>query len=125
MKEQRWQDWTVVLLGVWLVLAPFLGIGAIGGVPAINSYLIGTAVALVAFTAIAQPDLWKEYTNMTLGLWLIAAPFILSFTSQVGPMWNQIIVGLLIAAAAFDVSSKMPTPKDTHGGPEGHGHGHA
>ncbi len=122
MKEQRWQDWTVVLLGVWLVLAPFLGIGAIGGVAAINSYLIGTVVALVAFAAIAQPDLWKEYTNMILGLWLIAAPFILSFTNVAGPMWNQIIVGLLIAAAAFDVTLRMSTPKDTHGGPEGHGH---
>ncbi len=125
MKEQRWQDWTVVLLGLWLVLAPFFGIGAIGGVAAINSYLIGTAVALVAFMAIAKPELWKEYTNLTLGLWLIAAPFILSFTDLAGPMWNQIIVGLLIGAATFDVTLKMSTPKKGHGGPEGHGHGHA
>jgi len=76
--------------------------------------------------AIAKPELWKEYTNLTLGLWLIAAPFILSFTNMAGTMWNQIIVGLLIGAAAFDVILKMqtPTPKEGHGGPEGHGHGH-
>ncbi len=125
MKEIRWQDWTIVLLGVWLVLSPFFGIGAIGDVAAINSYLIGAVVTLVAFMAIAKSEVWKEYTNLTLGLWLIAAPFVLSFTNLAGPMWNQIIVGLLISAAAFDVTLRMSKPTKGHGGPEGHGHGHA
>ncbi|NOY17625.1 MAG: SPW repeat protein [Gammaproteobacteria bacterium] len=107
------------------MLAPFFGIGAIGDVAAINSYLIGTVVALVAFMAIAKPEVWKEYTNLTLGLWLIAAPFVLSFTNLAGPMWNQIIVGLLIGAAAYDVTLKKPTSTVGHGGPKGHGHGHA
>jgi len=121
MKEQqRWQDWTNVLLGAFLVLAPLIGIGAISDVAAINSYVTGAAVALFAFAAISHADLWKEYTNLVLGVWLIVAPFALGFTALVGPTYNQIIVGLLIGGVALAaILQKTPTIG------EGHGHGHA
>jgi len=120
MKEQRWQDWTNVLLGVWLVVAPLIGIGVINDVAAINSYVVGAAVAVFAYAAISHEDLWKEYTNLVLGLWLIAAPFFLNFTNLVGPTYNQIIAGVLIASIAVAaVLQKSPTTG------EGHGHGHA
>jgi len=120
MKEQRWQDWTNVLLGAWLVLAPFIGIGVVSDIAAINSYLIGTAVVLFAFAAINHADLWKEYTNLALGVWLIAAPFVLSFSKLVGPTYNQVIVGLLIGGVALAaILQKTPTEG------QGHGHGHA
>ncbi len=116
MKEKRWQDRTNVLLGVWLVLAPVFGIGAIGDVAAINSYLTGAAVAIFAFAALSRPQLWEEYTNLVLGLWLVVAPFALGFTNLVGPAYNQIIVGLLVGgiALAATLQKSMPT--------KGHGH---
>ncbi len=119
MREQRWQDWTNLLLGAYLVLAPFFGIGAVGDVAAINSYLTGTAVAIFAIAALARPQLWEEYTNLVLGLWLIVAPFALGFTNLAGPMYNQIIVGLLIGGTALAVTMQKVTPTT------GHGHGHA
>ncbi len=121
MKTQRWQDWTNALLGVWLVIAPFSGVGPTDGVAAINSYLIGTAVALFAFAALATPQIWKEYTNVGLGLWLVFAPFILGFTGLVGPMLNQIVVGLVIGSIALGVTLMKTIPMEGHD----HGHGHA
>ncbi len=118
MREQRWQDWTNVLLGAYLVLAPFF-IGAVSDVAAINSYLTGTAVAIFAIAALARPQLWEEYTNIVLGLWLIVAPFALGFTNLAGPMWNQIIVGLLVGGAALAATMQKSVPM------EGSGHGHA
>jgi len=120
MKEQRWQDWINVLLGAWLVLTPFFGIGGIGDVAAINSYLTGAAVAIFAIAALSRPQMWEEYINMVLGLWLILAPFALGFTNLAGPMWNQIIVGLLIGGAALGVTLQKTTPPTA-----GQGHGHA
>ncbi len=120
MKEQRWQDYTNILLGAWLVLTPLFGIGAIGDVAAINSYLIGAAVVIFAYVAIVSPQIWEEYTNMALGLWLIAAPFALGFTNLVGPTYNQIIAGLLITGVAL-AAVLQKTPTAGHG----HGHGHA
>ena len=123
MKEQRWQDWTNVLLGAWLVVAPFIGIGATNDTAAINSYVTGVAIALFAFAAISRPQKWKEYTNLVLGLWLILAPFVLGFTNLAGPMWNQIIVGLLVGGAALAVILQKSIPTAGHG--HGHGPGHA
>jgi len=119
MKEQRWQDWTNVLLGAWLVVTPLMGIGLIGDVAAINSYLIGSAVVILSFAAIAFPQLWEEYTNIILGLWLIVSPFVLGFANLTGPMLNQIIVGILIGSVALAVTMQKSTK------PTGHGHGHA
>ncbi len=119
MKETRWQDSTNVLLGGWLILAPFFGIGVTGDIAAINSYLTGTAVAIFAITALVRPQMWEEYTNLVLGFWLIIAPFVLGFTNLVGPMYNQIIVGLLIGGVALAVTLEKTPPT------AGHGHGHA
>ncbi len=122
MKEQRWQDWINVLLGAWLILAPFLGIGGISDVAAINSYLTGTAVAIFAIAALVRPQVWEEYTNMVLGLWLILAPFALGFTNLAGPFWNQVIVGLLIGGTALGVTMQKSTPPTSTPPTAGHGH---
>lgn len=97
----RWQDWFNLILGAWLVVAPFAGIGVAGGAAAWNSYIAGAAVAIFAVAAILRPQLWEEWVNLVVGLWLIAAPFVLGFTDQAVVMWNQIIVGLVIGADAL------------------------
>lgn len=38
--------------------------------------------------------------NLILGLWLIAAPFVLTFTAHRGSEWNNIIVGAIVAVLA-------------------------
>lgn len=99
--EQRWQDWVNIVLGGWLILAPFIGIGVNHDIAAWNSYVAGAVVAIFTIAALARPQLWEEWLNLIVGLWLIAAPFVLGYTQQTGPMWNQIIVGLLIGADAL------------------------
>lgn len=123
MTNQRWQDWTIILLGVYLVLAPFLGIGVVTGAAAVNSYLIGTAVVVIALFATVRPEIWEEYINLAFGLWLIAAPFVLGFTNLVAPTWNQIIVGLLISAFSFNVILENSAKKAGHVVHKEH-HGH-
>jgi hypothetical protein len=85
MKEQRWQDWINVLLGVWLVLAPLFGIGGIADAAAINSYLTGTLVVILAFWALARPQ-----------------------------MWDQVIVGLLIGGVALGATLSLWTQRMEH-----------
>lgn len=107
--EERWPDWVNLVLGGWLIAAPFVGIGAIGDVAAWNSYVAGTVVAIFAIAAIARPQMWEEWLNLIVGAWLILAPFALGFTTQQVPMWNQIIVGLLIGVDALWAALQFPT----------------
>lgn len=101
--KQRWQDWVILALGVWLFFAPLaLSYGAAGGA-AWNSYVVGAVVAVFAFAALLWPDSpSEEWVNLVLGAWLVIAPFVLGFyASAVLAAWNQVVVGLLIAGEAI------------------------
>lgn len=97
----RWQDWFNLVLASWLILAPFFAFGISGDVAAWNSYVCGAIVAIFAIAALVRPQVWEEWVNLVIGVWLIVAPFALGFTDQPGPMWNQIVVGFLIGGDAL------------------------
>ena len=105
----RWQDWFNLVLGGWLIIAPFIGVGVTDNIAAWNSYASGAAVAIFALAAIARPQQWEEWVNLLVGAWLIAAPFALGFTDQAVPMWNQIVVGVLIGADALWAALQIPS----------------
>lgn len=95
--QMRWQDWLNASFGVWLIIAPLVGIGQLNDLAAWNSYLMGALVVLVTAAAIVRVRAWEEWTNLFAGLWLLVSPFWLHFTDQAGVMWNQMTVGALIA----------------------------
>ncbi len=104
-RKQRWQDGVILVLGVWLFFAPFImTYGPLTGAAAWNSYLIGLAVVIFSAWALRAPmtETWEEWVNVVLGAWLVIAPFALGFyPSLEAAAWNQIVVGILIAADAI------------------------
>ena len=44
---------------------------------------------------------WQDSLNVLLGVWLILSPWALQFTGSQTAFWNAIVVGVIIAAAAF------------------------
>jgi hypothetical protein len=44
---------------------------------------------------------WQDPVNLLLGLWLIAAPWLLGFGAEANPTWNAVIFGLLIAVVSL------------------------
>jgi len=93
----RWQDWASFTLGLWLAVSPWI-VGYEGQHAATaNAAFVGVALALGAHFQIGLDELWTEWVNMAVGLWLLAAPFALEFVSTVA-MANCIIVGCCICA---------------------------
>ncbi|MEW5718865.1 MAG: SPW repeat protein [Chloroflexota bacterium] len=43
---------------------------------------------------------WLLWLVTLLGLWLIIAPFTLGYSATASAMWNEIIVGIVVAACA-------------------------
>ena len=97
---ERWQGWGNLVLGVWLFISPFIGIGVTNDIAAWNSYVAGLVVAVFAIAALAHRYLWEEWLNLIIGIWIVVSPFMLHFTAQTGPTWNLVIAGLLIATDA-------------------------
>lgn len=97
--------WTLLLsaaLGVWMMFAPTV----FGTVKfdatntftlADSSHLFGALVSVVAVCAMAEVVRIARYLNVLLGLWLVAAPFLMS-GSNAGASINGVVVGLIVAA---------------------------
>jgi hypothetical protein len=64
-----------------------------------NDIVIGLAVTGLAWTRVAKPLDYEaaSWTNVVLGVWLLAAPFALGYTATTAAMWNDIVIGIIVA----------------------------
>ncbi len=108
-QKQRWQDWVMLALAVWLFFSPFfLGYLSTTGMGAGDSYVLGVLVAIFSIAALAHPQSWEEWVNVVLGIWLIIAPFVLQFRTDNVATGNHIVLGILIAADALWALAQRP-----------------
>ncbi len=104
-----------ILLGIWLIISPFvLGFSHITS-PTATSILFGVLIAVVAaYRIFRDPEAsWLGWVNVVLGLALLFAPFYVNygyagnpFQAYVQPpvfdfssvaVWNSVIVGAITA----------------------------
>lgn len=94
------QDWINLILAVCLFLSPWV-LGFAGEVnPAWNAWAVSVALAVIALAAISAFAEWEEWVNLILGLWLVAAPWVLDFVANVNALWTHVVVGLIVAAVS-------------------------
>jgi hypothetical protein len=91
---------TNVVLGVWLVVAPFVLVYG-EAAPVWNDVIVGVLVAALAYARYRSPGRAAiSWTNAALGLWLVIAPWALDYTDLTRAMWNDIVVGIGIITLA-------------------------
>jgi hypothetical protein len=102
MKTAKSLSWLVALAGLWEVLAPF-----ILGYPTVamwNAIIVGVVlIVLAAWAALSEQvslDRNLDGITMGLGLWLILAPFIPTYSTTVAARLNDIIVGVVVIVLA-------------------------
>jgi hypothetical protein len=91
-----------ILLGIWLIIAPFvLGYSNIERATW-NAIIVGVLVLAMAAVRISDPARRPglSWANMVLGIWLILSPFIMDYSRFAEPLWNDIICGVVIAGMA-------------------------
>lgn len=44
---------------------------------------------------------WQDVGNLIAGIWMIVSPWALAYQAEPRPMWNAVILGLVIAAVAL------------------------
>lgn len=100
-----------IAVAVWLIVATFV-LGYFELTAALwNDIVIGVLVLGLAGARAANPGAAPglSWTNAVLGLWLILAPFVLGYSVERAPLWNDVVVGLIMASLA--VSSAVATPR--------------
>jgi hypothetical protein len=100
-------NWLVLVLGVWLMISAFLwNRGTVAGFGGWIDFLAGTAVAGIAVSRIVAPSRTVPLGLVTVlvGLWLIAAPYVLGYSSDSDAgiaTLNSRVVGMTIALLAM------------------------
>ena len=92
-------EWTNLVLGAGLACGAF----AFATLPAAawNAGIVGLLIACCSAVALYRYGAWAEWSNLTLGCWAMAAPFVLGFGSEQSAMWTHVVVGLCVAAIAI------------------------
>lgn len=92
-----------VLLGLWLLISPWLLAYSAAAGLLWNSLIVGAIVAILAAIRFFNPDeyRWMSWVNLVLGLWIIASPWIFTASDLSTVLWNDLIVGILITVLAI------------------------
>ena len=102
--------WITGILGLALMIAPFV-VGYSNNIIAVwTSLLIGAAVAVVSGVEALRKETerWEYIAAVILGIAGILAPFVLNYTSHTQALWSSIMIGALITITA---GSKLYTGK--------------
>ncbi len=86
--HRSWEDWFGMVLGVLIVLSPWLtgqpnyGFGEMSdhGIAVLNTILVGVLVFGLAQMEYIALRRWEEMCEMVLGLWLIVSPYIFGYS---------------------------------------------
>lgn len=97
---RHWQDWADLLLGLAVLVSPWmLGFTDVPA-PFWNAVIVGAAITLLSAFAIARLEPWEEWLNIALGLWLIVSSWLLDYTAAHQAIACHLGLGLVITFMA-------------------------
>ena len=93
---RRWQDQLILLLGLWLIVSPLvLGYDGSSRI-AMNAYLCGAVMALLAAFDLYKTYVWAVALNIVIGVWVAVSPWAAIVADRGAMMTNSIIVGVAV-----------------------------
>jgi hypothetical protein len=102
LKHQTWEDGASMILGLLVVLSPWLSDAA-------TSAGIMTVTGFVGFLIVAMAGLetvslrrWEETIETLCGTWLIASPFVLGYSGALRS-WHIALGVLVVLLALFEL----------------------
>lgn len=108
--HRSWEDWFGMLLGVLIVLSPWLtrepNLG-FGQLSEPGFAILCTVIAGVLVFGLAQMEYivlqrWEEGCEMALGLWLIVSPYLLGYSGDgMLRFWHTELGGVVLLLAAL------------------------
>lgn len=105
-----------VLAAIWLIFAPFI-LGYSGVTAAVwNDIIVGIVIGVLAISRTTREGVkvaWPSWVNVILGIWLIFAPFILGYSTNTAALWNDIILGIIVAVLATWSGVSTPGREDS------------
>ena len=106
---KRWQDWVNLVLGLWLVVSPWVLAFSSHGAALWNALIVGAIFVVLSLLALSDAKPWEEWTELVVALWLLISPWVLGFSTLSAAMWNAVIVAVVVGVLAYTAASQQPT----------------
>lgn len=100
-KMKHWQDPVNLILGLWMIVSPWLLGYESEAAATSNAVILGIVIAVLAALELFNVTAWEEWGNFVLGLWLVISPWVLGFRSVSSAMSNDVVIGILVAVLAI------------------------
>ena len=106
---KRWQDWTNLVLGLWLVVSPWVLAFSQNGAALWNALIVGAIFVVLSLLALADAKPWEEWSEIVVALWLLVSPWVLGYSALSAAMWNAVIVAVIVGVLAYTAASQQST----------------
>jgi hypothetical protein len=109
MINKRWQDQIRTMLGLWLLVSPWvldftgdrmLTLG-MPTVPVWTALFFGSVAVLLSVLAIYWHKAWEEAVACGVGVGLLLSPWVLRFADQSVPATNAMLAGAAMLATSI------------------------
>ena len=110
ISSTRWQQWAAFGLGLWLALSPWCADYSEHEAATANAVFVGLALALGSHFDASYDAVRAQWASLGAGLWLLSAPFVLSFDALFVPAATALSVGafvVLLAASALSLDKEI------------------
>ena len=107
--------WINLLVGVWLIMAPFaLGYSAVSQAATGNDIVLGILLIAFAWWALAAllPPVGVGWFQVFCGIWLIAAPYLFAYHTGGAGAGNDLVCGIIaIVVGLIESRAIAQTPR--------------
>ncbi len=105
MKELKGVSWVNFILGLWLIISPFVLVFR-GVTQALwDNVIVGIVIAILAiWRALAEESEGMTVISWVLalvGLWTLISPFVLGYSQTRNAMVDDVIVGIIVGILAI------------------------
>jgi hypothetical protein len=98
---KRWQDQVILLLGIWLFVSPWAFGYPSSSPPALNAFIVGAIMAILAAFDLYQTHVWAVLLNLILGVWVTVSPWMLDVMRDRRLSASLLIVGIATIVLAM------------------------
>jgi len=94
LSSKRWQDQLMVLIGVLLFISPWVLFYPPGSPPAVNAWITGAIIAVLAAFDLVKTYVWAVLLNIIVGIWAAISPWLVGVMRDPAMTWSLVIAGI-------------------------------
>ena len=94
LSTRRWQDQGILLLGIWLIVSPWVMGYPSDSQPAVNAFIAGAIMAALAAFDLYKTYAWAVFLNIIIGIWVAVSPWLVNVMRDTAMSASLLLVGL-------------------------------